>query len=971
MRQSCSITGAKGHVKITFMKSLSYLSVLFAIIFWFSPNLLFAQNIPTVILESNSYSVKPGSLIELKVFSSYEQAVNVFDINIEYSSELFSFERAYTEGSVASIWKSLPIDAEDGSVFLLGGSTIPWKGDRKEIITLVFKARRVGNSSFVVKKAQFASADGTGTKIKAIGDSKTFSISEDSSNFSNSIYTKYSKIVGPFLVKDPQTDNSILVLDSTDPGSIKWIGVRFKNWLFWSDWQKTKFVSSLPGSAWTAQFKALGYDGKETVKTFYRWRILIIKLSIALLLVLLFILIYRMTKRRKEKNKYYNALKFLILLFLPIILFFTNPSHGNAASLSILPSQGTFNVGSTFDVQITLDTEGESVNALDLKLLFPPEIIQVVTPTTGKSIVGIWTNLPNFNNQTGELSFQGGIPNGINTSGGLVSNVTFRVRQTGNVVLKFAEGSRVLLNDGLGTDVLRRMGKSSLNFVLPPPEGPKVESDSHPDQVKWYNNSNVSLYWDSNVDVLGYSFVLDNNPISFPDNTLDSNENFITYENLESGIHYFHVKALGKDEVWGGTTHFSIKIDTTPPAEFPLEIRPAGKTSSKTLFLHFDTTDSYSGMDYYEYSIIPLSEKGFGETVNDYKNFFVEITSPEVIDLDLGKYDIVVRAYDKVGNFRDSHSTAFIKRPFIFYFSSLESFLIILIFIILLLFTFFKVCKWYKNIDYKYENKELPDDVKEKIQELKKYKKKYGSLSVLLLFVAGFTLFSNQSIAIAIAQMESVPDLSPPVITNISRNISNEDIFYIGGNTDRSNVGVNIYLQNIETNETRSFNVVSDDDGEWFYRHKTFLPTGEYMLWTQAFSDDVTSPPSSQVEMIVTKTAIQIGSSRLSFEVILTAINILLLFVAFVMFIYILFILKKGKDKHLRLVKETREAEMAVYRGFSTLRSDIESELKLIHKVQNGILSEEQKEKEGQLLRDLEEIERYVSKEVEDIEKYA
>ena len=98
-----------------------------------------------------------------------------------------------------------------------------------------------------------------------------------------------------------------------------------------------------------------------------------------------------------------------------------DPAFGASfASLSLGPASGTYVVGSTFTTSVYLDTGGESINALDLKILFPPDKLQVVSPSLGKSIVSVWASQPSYNNETGEIHLEGGIPNpGLNTSQGI------------------------------------------------------------------------------------------------------------------------------------------------------------------------------------------------------------------------------------------------------------------------------------------------------------------------------------------------------------------------------------------------------------------------------------------------------------------------------------------------------------------------------------------------------------------------
>jgi len=654
----------------------------------------------------------------------------------------------------------------------------------------------------------------------------------------------------------------------------------------------------------------------------------------------------------------------LKLLFL--LGIFILPNTASAANLSVSPTSGTFSVGSSFQVQILLDTEEQMVNALDVRLRFPPDIMQVITPTAGQSIVGIWTSPPRFDNQTGEIVFQGGIPEGINVSRGLVSNITFRARGTGQASFRFGDASRVFLNDGKGTDALNYTQSGLYRFVLPPPEGPLVVSETHSDQTRWYASSDVLLRWQNLIPTSGYSFVLNETPVFNLDNIVNGTGNSVTYKDLKSGTYYFHIKALGKSGVWGGTTHFAINIDTEPPADFSVEVKPSARTTNKNLFLYFSTTDTHSGLDYYEYNVIPLSPKYFVEKANGYQTFFVETDSPEVVELGLGKYDVIVRAYDKAGNIRESVKQVRIMTPFIFYATSKLAALLLIVLILVLFLYHRKIQKWYKELENRREHKVLPDDIKNKIEELKSYREKYGKLSVFVgVFLLSFFLFSGTTIA------EESITLTPPLVSTVSRNISNEDIFYIGGKTENSGIDVFIYIQNLRTGETRNFIATSDNKGDWFYRHSDFLSSGEYLLWTQAVLGNLTSPPGPQVTVNVRQTALQFGSNRLSFETLYLIGFILLFIVLVVLSLWTGSIVSRGRKKHLALTKEIKEAEESVRMGFAVLKRGIEAELSVIHKVKlNKNLSEEERQKEEQLLKDLSEMERYIGKEVWDMEKY-
>jgi hypothetical protein len=643
-----------------------------------------------------------------------------------------------------------------------------------------------------------------------------------------------------------------------------------------------------------------------------------------------------------------------------------------AATLTVSPASGTFVVGSTFNVSILLDTENETVNAVELSLLFPPDKLQVVSPSTGQSIVDIWTGPPSYNNQTGVITLRGGIPGGINVSKGLVTTLTFLVTRVGRAALKFGDQTRVLLHDGKGTDALREAGSGVYELVLPPPAGPIVASETHPDPTVWYPNPNPVLRWaPEGTDVQGYSYVLDDQPITIPDDISEGLRNGIAYRNLADGRYYFHIKAL-RAGAWGGTTHFALNIDTTPPAEFPITIIPQARTTRRQPVVQFATTDLASGIDHYALKIIPLS----GIEPSGDQPFFIEAGSPFVLpELTPGKYDVIVRAYDRAGNFRDVTQRLTIVNAIFLPLGergfevrgtvvvSWRQFWLIASFILAGLgWLFWRSRLAHRRIALRHAVKELPEDVRTKLEELKRYRSRYGQLAIILLLAAEAFLFG-------IAGRAQTFDFGPPIVTDVSRDISNREIFYIGGKTDAANATVVIYLQNPVSGETLRFETQADKRGEWFYRHTSFLAPGTYRLWTQTMVGDILSPPSPQLELSVRQTAIQVGATRISYDILYLILLAIATFAAVGLGAATIFHAYSARKKQAAFLKEIREAEESIRRGFAILRRDIEAELRVIRKARLEKELAAEKERERQLLEDLEKIERHIGKEIWEAEE--
>jgi len=355
---------------------------------------------------------------------------------------------------------------------------------------------------------------------------------------------------------------------------------------------------------------------------------------------------------RHTNIKIMSAKKLLTLVSLILALMNSLPSvaEGAGASLYLSPASGTFFVGSTFDISVFVNTGGEDVNAVEVNLKFDPTKIQVASPTTGKSFIKVWVAQPTYSNTKGTMTFIGGIPTpGINTSSGLVSTVTFRAISPGETSVVFLDSCKVLRNDPDGTDILTSMGRGVYTLLIPPPEGPKVFSPTHPDQNKWYKNNNPTFSWEKEEGITDFSFNFDQDSSGVPDNVSEGDYTSVSFSNVEDGIWYFHVKAK-KAGVWGGTSHFGVRIDSTSPAIFTPTVEPSTKITEKQPLISFITTDAFSGIDYYTLKYIDITP----EREEEVSGFFTEVSSPYKLPaLETGKYVVVVRAYDWAGNWRE------------------------------------------------------------------------------------------------------------------------------------------------------------------------------------------------------------------------------------------------------------------------------------------------------------------------------
>lgn len=319
-------------------------------------------------------------------------------------------------------------------------------------------------------------------------------------------------------------------------------------------------------------------------------------------------------------------------------------------AVTLSPRSGSFVEGSTFQVPIYVDTNSRSINGIEVRVNFDKNKLLIVNPTGGTSIIGVWVEPPGFDNSRGTASYVGVVPNGITTEAGLIGAITFKAKSPGKAGISISSSSKILLNDGLGTAAQLDLGRAEYSIVPKAPEGVQVFSETHPTQSDWHNNNTPVISWIKDPSVVGFSFVLDNQPNTIPDNVLDTEETTQSYAALKDGLHYFHIKA-SKDGVWGNTGHFLLRIDTTPPAEFEpqTDFLVAAVILTERTLVSFFTTDNLSGVDYYEVGVIDKNQPATESPV------FIQAPSPFQVPLtEDGKLQVIVRAVDKAGNVRDA-----------------------------------------------------------------------------------------------------------------------------------------------------------------------------------------------------------------------------------------------------------------------------------------------------------------------------
>ena len=172
---------------------------------------------------------------------------------------------------------------------------------------------------------------------------------------------------------------------------------------------------------------------------------------------------------------------FLLIIF--ISLFF--PISSWAAILYLEPAEGEYHQEDVFMVEVRIDTEEECINTVQADLGFSKDILEAVDFSQGNSILTVWVETPKIDQDSGTVSFTGGIPGGYcgilpgdpgqsNLLGKMIFNAK-EVDFTRNTEVKFLDTSQILLNDGLGTPAELKTKKAIFTILPGVPEVPKRE----------------------------------------------------------------------------------------------------------------------------------------------------------------------------------------------------------------------------------------------------------------------------------------------------------------------------------------------------------------------------------------------------------------------------------------------------------------------------------------------------------------
>lgn len=153
---------------------------------------------------------------------------------------------------------------------------------------------------------------------------------------------------------------------------------------------------------------------------------------------------------------------FKLKAFFLIILLSSLALVSNAAEFYFDSGTSTISSGQQFKIDFLLNTQKENINAIEGKIIFDNNVLELSEIRDGNSLINFWVEKPNVKN--GAVTFAGTTPGGYIGDKGLIFSLIFTAKTSGDSFIKIENGS-ALKNDGLGTSAKLKETNSKISIL--------------------------------------------------------------------------------------------------------------------------------------------------------------------------------------------------------------------------------------------------------------------------------------------------------------------------------------------------------------------------------------------------------------------------------------------------------------------------------------------------------------------------
>ena len=166
-------------------------------------------------------------------------------------------------------------------------------------------------------------------------------------------------------------------------------------------------------------------------------------------------------KSTNINSKSYIFKPVFLLFFLISISYILNPINVFASKFSFDILDKNISINQQFKIDLNINTEKENINAVEGKIIFLPDYLELSEIREGNSVVNFWVEKPVF--KDGEIVFSGITPGGYILDKGLIFSLIFKAKKQGNSLIKIENGN-ALKNDGNGTKSILKTSDLQINI---------------------------------------------------------------------------------------------------------------------------------------------------------------------------------------------------------------------------------------------------------------------------------------------------------------------------------------------------------------------------------------------------------------------------------------------------------------------------------------------------------------------------
>jgi hypothetical protein len=348
---------------------------------------------------------------------------------------------------------------------------------------------------------------------------------------------------------------------------------------------------------------------------------------------------------------------------------------GNA-TFEFEPAVVNTDIGDTFTIDIIAYPNNELIDTARAMVDFDSDALELQYYELGQLFPNVSPG--NYGDNSDGYVYVGGHLKAEQTSGsGVFATLAFKSKLAGTSTISFIQGTK-MISIGDERINLQGSGTASVNVYIVAEEdilefspvvaeidlpgetvieidqetgeqvevlsGLRVTSLSHANQNVWLPLSAVEMQWEvtgqPTVEIEEYYYSFDKEPQTDPGTGNSTQETLKSFDNVEDGIWYFHIKALFDNGNYSDAAHYRLLVDSEAPSPVVPVLDFEKIETGKGVYLRFRTTDQASGVGLYE---IEINDTLYATGGNEML----------LSDLEEGKYPITVKAYDKAGNWSE------------------------------------------------------------------------------------------------------------------------------------------------------------------------------------------------------------------------------------------------------------------------------------------------------------------------------